>query len=123
MIPPEERYVDGVPFRKVCRSADVTERQGLRVELSLHQDVALFRVDAVVRAINNICPHKHQAVLCNGLVKEGTVQCPLHGWTYDICTGASVVGSSGLRTYSTIEENGYVWLEVIADEKPSWASW
>lgn len=119
----EERLINDVRFRRVCRSVDVSERRGHRIDISLHQDVALFRVNGVVKAVSNVCPHKHEPVLCNGVVADGTVQCPLHGWTYDLTSGQPLVGSAGLKTYRVFEEAGHVWLEVEADDAPPWASW
>jgi len=123
MIVPEERIINGVLFRRVCRSVDVVERKGMRITLSLEHDVALFRVKGSVRAISNVCPHKQEPRLCEGLVRNGTVECPLHGWTYDITTGAVIVGSSSLKTYTVRELNNEVWLEVPPEVPPKWASW
>jgi nitrite reductase (NADH) small subunit len=119
----DHRNINGVRYLRVCRSIDVPQRSGLRVQISLHQDVALFRVHGVVQAVSNVCPHKRESVLCNGIKRDGTIECPLHGWTYDIRTGTPIVGASRLDTYHVFEEDGYVWLEERLDSPPRWASW
>ncbi|MDZ4744786.1 MAG: Rieske 2Fe-2S domain-containing protein [bacterium] len=109
-----ERTVDGVRWVRLCRSIDVVERRGFRVELDWDTDIALFRVAGVARAVSNVCPHKRAAMIYDGFIENGTVQCPLHGWTYDICTGDSIIGASRLAVYKVLEEQGWVWVTPIA---------
>ncbi len=116
----ETRDVGGRVYRKVCLSLDVTERRGYRVDIDLEHSIAIFRVDGVVRAVSNICPHKHAALIAEGLVVDGTVQCPLHGWTYSIVTGEPLIGSSRLPLYDVHEENGEVWLAEPEEHVPAW---
>ncbi len=110
MIDRLERNIDGVRWIRLCRSAEVSERRGHRIELDIEHDLALFRVDDVVRCVTNVCPHKRIALIHDGFVEGGTVTCPMHAWRFDLCTGANVSGGGGLRTYTVLEENGWVWL-------------
>ena len=71
--------------RTVCRLSDVPERQGYLVELDGVQ-VALFRVEGEVHALENACPHR-DGPLAYGDVRGGTVYCPLHAWPFDVRTG------------------------------------
>lgn len=51
-------------------------------------DIALFRVGDRVYAIDNRCPHR-SGPLIRGFVEEGpAIRCPMHGWRYDLATGA-----------------------------------
>lgn len=99
-------------YMQVCRSVDVVERRGFRVEVDIEHDIALFRVDGKVFAVTNICPHKREALIYDGFVDGGTVTCPAHAWRFDICTGRNVSGGGGLRTYSVVERDGHVWVNV-----------
>ena len=62
--------------------------------------VALFRVDDSFYAVSNVCLHR------GGPIGEGTVDgtvvtCPMHGWEYDLRTGANIANPvAHLRTYS-----------------------
>lgn len=62
------------------------------------EQVAVFRLrDGTLRALGAICPHRG-GPLADGLIDDRVVVCPLHGYTYDLCTGAPApfgpVGSS-----------------------------
>lgn len=116
-----QRTVDGKRWVRLCRSIDVVERRGFRVEFDWDHDIALFRVEGVVCAVSNVCPHKRAAMIYDGFVEEGTVQCPLHGWTYNLRTGASVVGASSLVVYQSLEEAGWIW--TLIDESATAQKW
>lgn len=104
-----ERTIDGKRWVRLCRSIDVVERRGFRVELDWDHDIALFRVGGSACAVSNVCPHKRAAMIYDGFIEDETIQCPLHGWTYKIRTGESVVGASSLAVYDVREEDGWVW--------------
>ena len=75
--------------------------------------VGVFNVDGEYYALANVCPH-HLAPLCEGeitgemvaervgeyeLIREGEIiQCPWHGWKFDIIDGTSVFNPHALRT-------------------------
>ncbi|MFC3964384.1 Rieske (2Fe-2S) protein [Nocardia jiangsuensis] len=55
--------------------------------------VAVFRLrDGSLRALGAVCPHRG-GPLADGLVDDAVVVCPLHGYTYDLCTGTERTGS------------------------------
>lgn len=99
-------------WQKVCRSVDVVQRRGFRVEYTIEHDIALFRVNGSVHAVSNVCPHKHSPILHEGIVNDCLVECPLHGWTYNIITGIPVFGTSSLHVYPAREELGWVWVDI-----------
>jgi nitrite reductase/ring-hydroxylating ferredoxin subunit len=74
-------------------------------------DVALFRRGVEVFAIGNACVHQGGR-LCDGAVEGDIVVCPLHGWEYDLRSGAcmTVPGESVPRFTVTVED-GAVHLE------------
>lgn len=51
------------------------------------REIALFNVDGEICALENQCPHRG-ASLGDGTVEGHTVFCPLHGWQFDLKTGA-----------------------------------
>lgn len=78
------------------------------------RDVALFLVDGEVRALDNRCEHAG-GPLADGVVVDGCVICPLHGWVYDLATGQPVVGAGtarGVRAYEAWVEGGVVKVRV-----------
>lgn len=104
--------LNGVVLQRLCPSIDVSERHGKRVYVDIERDIALFRINGTVYAVSNICPHKREAVIAQGAVVNGTVTCPMHSWCFDIKSGKNMASGGGLRTYTVVEHDGYVWLEV-----------
>lgn len=52
--------------------------------------VAVFRLrDGSLRALGAVCPHRG-GPLADGLLDDRVVVCPLHGFTYDLTSGAEV---------------------------------
>jgi ferredoxin-nitrite reductase len=51
------------------------------------EEMAVFKSDGQLYGIQNICPHEG-GQLCNGRVEAGQVVCPLHGYKFDLKTGA-----------------------------------
>jgi nitrite reductase/ring-hydroxylating ferredoxin subunit len=117
---------DGKIYANVCKSSDVFEGKGKQIKFpeDLDMQVALFRMDGVVYALQNICPHRHADKIYDGIVRDMTVICPLHGWTYRIDTGENVINQQGVKSlikYDAFEENGQVWVEKPKNDViPKW---
>jgi nitrite reductase (NADH) small subunit len=63
------------------------------------EQVAVFRLrDGTLRALSAVCPHRG-GPLADGLLDDEVVVCPLHGYTYDLKTGAEV-SNGGLSVCS-----------------------
>jgi nitrite reductase/ring-hydroxylating ferredoxin subunit len=70
----------------VALSESVQEKKALAVVCG-GQQLALFRNDAgTVFALEDRCPHR-RVLLSPGVVKDGALQCPYHGWTFDGASG------------------------------------
>ena len=75
------------------------------------QDVALFRRGDEVLAIGNLCPHQGGS-LCDGFVEGDIVTCPLHGWEFDLRSGACMtIPGESVPCYAVTVEDGAVFLE------------
>jgi nitrite reductase/ring-hydroxylating ferredoxin subunit len=101
---------NGVEWTRVCRSIEVSERHGKRVEIDIEFDLALFRIDGTVYCVTNVCPHKRLPVIYDGFVENGIVTCPMHGWRYDVRTGCKDTGNSKLSTYDVLEADGWIYV-------------
>lgn len=76
-----------------------------------HQ-VAVFRLrDGSLRALDAVCPHRG-GPLADGLIDDCVVVCPLHGYAYDLTTGAEASGASGadlaVRSYPVHVSDGAI---------------
>jgi nitrite reductase (NADH) small subunit len=76
-------------FRRVCALDDLPEGAG-RVFLVNGREVALFRVEGVVHALDNVCCHAG-GPLGEGRVEGPIVVCPWHSWRFDVRTGRSLL--------------------------------
>ncbi len=50
--------------------------------------IAVFRVGAEIFALHDLCTHQ-TALLSEGFVEDGCVECPLHQGCFDLRTGAA----------------------------------
>lgn len=80
--------------------------------------VLLCVVDDKVYATNNVCSHAF-ALLSDGWLEDGLVECPLHGAQFDVASGAPVMGPADcpINTYPTRERDGRV--EVLLNSEAS----
>lgn len=49
--------------------------------------MAIFKNNGKLYGVQNICPHEG-GQLCKGWIEGGEVVCPLHGYKFDLSTGA-----------------------------------
>lgn len=75
-------------------------------------DVAVFKLDGRLFALRNDCPHQHFHILHEGVMIEGAVICPMHGWAFDLETGESRAGQGRLTTYPVSVEKDVVYVDV-----------
>ena len=104
---------DGFVF--VCRLNDLKEHKGYRFIID-DTEVALFKVDDNVFALNNLCPHQHTTLIYDGIIEDGCVVCPVHGWMFDLKTGNKKSGRKGLDTYPVRISKEEVFVKVIPKE-------
>lgn len=121
----KEVYIDGVKYIEVCNSNDILENKGFKIQFPEDDDfqLAIFRINKELICLDNICPHRHADKIYDGVIKDYTVTCPLHGWTFSLCTGENVnqrQGIKGLKKYLCFELNGKVYIEDPQFEIPKW---
>lgn len=79
-----------------------------------NQRVALTRIEGELCAFNALCPHQ-LGDLSRGTVHNGAVECPVHGWRFDIRKGTSIYPEEEalrLRRYQVKEEGGVVLVKL-----------
>lgn len=105
-------------WHPVALSAEVGS-EPLAVQVA-GQQWALVRIDGVVVAFDDACPHRRARLSAGQLVGQ-TLQCSYHGWRFTAdgtCVaipaleeGASVPARATLtRPYQVTESDGFVWL-------------
>jgi NAD(P)H-dependent nitrite reductase small subunit len=86
-------------WETICSTSQVSEEYPFGVKIA-NKDVGVFLVDGEYFAIENICPHAY-ALLSQGFVEDGKVECPLHEAVFDIRSGRCLrePGGRDLLTY------------------------
>lgn len=71
--------------------------------------IVLYLVEGNVYATDNVCSHAF-ALLTDGWLEDGLVECPLHGAQFDVKTGAVVRGPADcpVQTFQTRIQDGVV---------------
>ncbi|MBV9735933.1 MAG: non-heme iron oxygenase ferredoxin subunit [Acidisphaera sp.] len=99
-------------WMKAARLDELAENEPLGVELA-GTSVALFLLNGAVHATGNICTHEF-ALLSDGYVEGGEIECPLHQARFDIATGRALCAPADkpIPVYATKVENGEVLVEL-----------
>ena len=71
--------------KKICAVSDIPKDDVKTFKIDSF-DIAVFNVGGTFFAIDRQCTH-FKGNLAKGIVKDRTVQCPLHGAVYDLKTG------------------------------------
>ena len=76
------------------------------------KDLALFNVGGAFHAIDGFCPHRG-GPLGEGTLEGRVVECPWHGWQFDVTTGVSPVNPAAqVKTYPVKVEGSDILVEV-----------
>jgi nitrite reductase (NADH) small subunit len=70
------------------RVDELSPGKGRCIDLGAGRELAIFRIEGDVFAIDNHCPHRG-GPLAEGDVTGCVVYCPLHAWSFDLRTGIS----------------------------------
>jgi 3-phenylpropionate/trans-cinnamate dioxygenase ferredoxin subunit len=74
---------------------------------------AVYRVAGNVFATDGLCTHE-RVHLCDGLVMEHVIECPMHNGRFDIRDGRALGAPAcvNLKTYPAKIENGIIFMLV-----------
>lgn len=95
-------------WAEVADLADLRRRKRLQVTAG-EARIALFYVDGVVYALDDVCVHKQRA-LSKGTVLHGRVICPGHQWRIDPATGEVEGREERQPTHAVRVEGGKVYV-------------
>lgn len=69
----------------ICESSQVKEDFPFPVKIK-GKELGVYLVDGEYHVLEDICPHAY-ALLTQGFIEDGKVECPLHEAVFDIKTG------------------------------------
>ena len=102
-------------YTKLCRFDELKEGEGRRFMVD-ETEVAVFKINNVVYALSNICPHQHTALIYDGFIEDEFVVCPVHGWKFNLKTGKQPKGENGLNSFPVIIVEDEVYVKVLKKE-------
>jgi nitrite reductase/ring-hydroxylating ferredoxin subunit len=99
-------------WHNIAAEADLDADFPTGVEIDGVQ-IGLYKQGDAVCAIEDVCPHAY-ALLSQGFVESGKVECPLHGAQFEIATGKCLteIGQRDLRVFPVRVVDGRVHVQV-----------
>ena len=96
---------------RVAALAEIADDAPLALKLG-DVPIALYRLDGKIYALDDVCPHE-LALLSQGFVESGAIECPLHQACFDIASGRCLSGPAtvDLRTYAVKVDGGEVFVQ------------
>ncbi len=93
-------------------TGDVSEDMPLTVKVG-DKEVGVYLLNGQYHALEDICPHAY-ALLSQGFVMDGQIECPLHAARFDITTGKCTAGPGGrdLKVYPLRVEGDRILVKV-----------
>ncbi len=91
-----------MPLHRISTPHDIPAGESRAFDVAGRR-IAVFNRDGKFFAIDDTCPHE-DASLAEGMVDDGCVICPLHGATFDLCTGKeqTSVACEDVRRYDVV---------------------
>ncbi len=77
------------------------------------RQVAVARTQGRLFAFDNVCTHQY-ALLSDGFVEDGTIECPLHQGKFECASGNALCApvTQAIKVYPVREEGGRVLVEL-----------
>ena len=106
-------------WTRACATHDIELDDLIRFDHGSQTFIIVRSEDDTFHAMDGICSHE-KVHLCDGLVMEGTVECPKHNATFDYRTGEAKRAPAcvNLKTFPVRVEDGQVWIEIRDDIPP-----
>lgn len=99
-------------WHDVAGEEAIGEDEATAVEVGTRK-IALCRSGGAVYALDNVCTHQY-ALLSDGYVEDGAIECPLHQGRFALATGAPLCApvTQPVRTYPVRREAGRILVEL-----------
>jgi 3-phenylpropionate/trans-cinnamate dioxygenase ferredoxin component len=99
-------------WHEVAEALSLGDEEALGVRVA-EREIALCRSRGELYALDNICTHQF-AVLSQGYVEDGCIECPLHQGRFSLATGAPLAPpvTEPVRVYRVRTQAGKVYVEL-----------
>jgi len=99
-------------FVKLTSKADLTAENEAKEFTVGDKTICVANVNGTITAMDNVCLHRG-GPLGQGMIEEGKLVCPWHGWQYDPQTGQAVHSPAAkVAVYPLKMENEDVLIEL-----------
>ena len=100
---------------RICSEKELPAVNRAREFEAANRTICVANVDGVVCAVDNVCPH-HGGPLADGIVEDGKIVCPWHGWNFNSVTGkATHLPHAKVEVFRLSRRDGDVFVEVQSD--------
>lgn len=74
--------------------------------------IAVVRAGGQLHALGDVCTHQY-ALLSDGYVEDGCIECPLHQGRFELTTGRAMCApvTEPVRVYPVKEEGGKIFVD------------
>jgi nitrite reductase/ring-hydroxylating ferredoxin subunit len=94
-----------VMWQKIASKSDLPGNDEAKEFTLGEKTVCVAKIDGVYSAMDNVCVHRG-GPLGQGVILDGKIVCPWHGWMYDPKTGAADVNPSARVSVYPIKVDG-----------------
>ncbi|MFM8436841.1 MAG: Rieske (2Fe-2S) protein, partial [Candidatus Kapaibacterium sp.] len=111
---------NGVVYSRACSVSDIPALGGFCATLSDGTQVAVFRTNGTFRAVSQACPHQRYRVMSRCHVHDHRISCPMHGWTFDLCSGEESRKRGRIPVFEVLVVEASIYVAHDPDAPPSW---
>jgi NAD(P)H-dependent nitrite reductase small subunit len=99
-------------WRRVAAASQLRDGEACPAKLG-DTPIALYQLNGQVFAIDDVCTHEY-ALLSQGFVEDGAIECPLHQAKFDIASGRCTAAPAtvDLNRYAVRIEGDDVYVSV-----------
>jgi len=99
-------------WHAVADADAIGEDEALAVQAGGAQ-IAICRSGGALHAVHNVCTHQY-ALLSDGYVEDGCIECPLHQGRFELATGQAMCApdTEPVKVYPLKVEDGKVFVDV-----------
>ena len=99
-------------WQAVAEAAAVAADEAIGVTVGSAQ-IAIVNDGERLYALDNVCTHQY-ALLSDGFVEDGCIECPLHQGRFELATGKAMCApvTTPVRVYPVKVEGGKVYVDL-----------
>jgi nitrite reductase (NADH) small subunit len=96
---------------RICGKGELPQAGEAKEFNAGSRTLCIANIDGVFRALDNECPHRG-GPLAEGMIEDGKVICPWHGWSFDPATGATSDSQERVAVYPLSLEGEEVFVKI-----------